>query len=130
MMSSGGSLFETCRDRIADDEEAHRHNRHNSPRPQPLLSKEAAGDEIEGILEIGGMSGSVHLGDVNEGGVCVQGSTGGGVLRHRDHRQQQRQFEVWDLLREIDFYHLSLTMMLTAVSGLFIAGAYQSFFFW
>lgn len=39
----------------------------------------------------------------------------------------QRHCEVWHLLRELDFYHLTLCMLLTAVSGLFIAGTRQTF---
>lgn len=43
---------------------------------------------------------------------------------HRQQQQQhaQRQFGVWDLLRAREFYHLALCMLLSAVSGLFIAG--------
>ncbi|CAB1112281.1 unnamed protein product [Ectocarpus sp. CCAP 1310/34] len=37
----------------------------------------------------------------------------------------ERQLEVWELLRDIDFYHLAATMLCTAVSGLYIAGNYK-----
>ncbi|CAM9804618.1 unnamed protein product [Ectocarpus sp. 4 AP-2014] len=37
----------------------------------------------------------------------------------------ERQVEVWELLRENDFYHLAATMLCTAVSGLYIAGNYK-----
>ncbi|CAM9521183.1 unnamed protein product [Ectocarpus fasciculatus] len=37
----------------------------------------------------------------------------------------ERQLEVWELLRENDFYHLAATMLCTAVSGLYIAGNYK-----
>ena len=51
----------------------------------------------------------------SQGGALVNGSGRGGVT-------PQRQFEVWELLGERDFYHLLLCMMLTSVSGLYILG--------
>lgn len=155
-LGSGGSLYEMRREH-GSGEETEYHLRRDSSTSHQLLSKEAVGDGMEGDYERGAMSGTVDapdgekpftahgsaiassagidrgrassdgsLGVVEEEGGCVQGSTGAGVLQHR-HQQQQRQFEVWDLLREVDFYHLSLSMMLTAVSGLFIAGAFLFF---
>lgn len=155
-LSSGGSLYEMRREHVSGEETEY-HLRRDSSTSHQFLSKEAVGDGVEGVCEMGATSGAVdapdgdnlftargsamvlsagvdrdrassdgNLGVVKEGGGCAQGSTGGGVLRHQ-HQQQQRQFEVWDLLREVDFYHLSLSMMLTAVSGLFIAGVFLFF---
>ena len=51
----------------------------------------------------------------SQGGALVNGSGGGEVT-------PQRQFEVWELLGEYDFYHLFLGMVLTNVPGLYILG--------
>ena len=51
----------------------------------------------------------------SKGGVRVKGDGGG-------EANPQRQFKVLDLLRERNYYHLALSMMLTSVSGLYIAG--------
>lgn len=52
---------------------------------------------------------------LSQGGAHVNGKGGREVM-------PQRQFEVWQLLRECDYYHLVLCMVLTSVSGLFIIG--------
>lgn len=49
----------------------------------------------------------------SQGGAHVKGGVG---------VTPQRQFEVWDLLFELDYYHLFLCMALTSVSGLYIIG--------
>lgn len=54
-----------------------------------------------------------EMGVVDTNGLRLQGA-GGKVM--------QQQFGVWDVLREVDFYHLALSMLLTGVSGIFIAG--------
>lgn len=50
----------------------------------------------------------------------------GGVKAVGDGIEQQRQFKTRELLVEWDYYHLALSFMLTAVTGLFIAG--ETFF--
>ena len=42
---------------------------------------------------------------------------------------QHRQYESLELLKELDYYVLSVTMLLTAVSGLFIGGTTPCQFF-
>ena len=49
-------------------------------------------------------------------------SQGGAHLKVKAGVTPQRQFEPWDLLFELDYYHLFLCMGLTSVSGLYIAG--------
>lgn len=44
-----------------------------------------------------------------------------GVANKNDDRQQ-RQYECLELLKELDFYVLSVTMALTTVPGLFLGG--------
>lgn len=68
------------------------------------------GSPNQGAIELGG-SGCAR----SQGGALVKGGGGGGVT-------PQRQFKVLDLLGERDYYHLALSMMLTSVSGLYIAG--------
>lgn len=51
----------------------------------------------------------------SHGAAHVIGGGGGGAT-------SQRQFKVLELLGEWDYYHLALSMLLTSVSGLYIAG--------
>ena len=51
----------------------------------------------------------------SQGVAHVQQGEGGGAT-------SQRQFKVLELLGEWDYYHLALSMLLTSVSGLYIAG--------
>lgn len=78
--------------------------------------------------------GQIQEGNVGALACLVDGDLG--VVEHGDRHLQrepqargpgetppQRQFEVWDVLRELDFYHLTLCMVLTSMAGLFIVGA-------
>ena len=49
-------------------------------------------------------------------------SQGGAHLKVKAGVTPQRQFEPWDLLFELDYYHLFVCMGLTSVSGLYIVG--------
>lgn len=56
----------------------------------------------------------------DDGDGSSDGDTGG--VTREEGAKQKRQYGSLELLKEVDYYALSVTMLLTVVSGLFIAG--------
>lgn len=89
------------------------------PPPPPPLEMEGSGQE-QADANMGSPTKSASELDDDgcarsQGGAHLNGGGGGWAT-------PQRQFKVLELLRERDYYHLALSMLLTSVSGLYIAG--------